>query len=226
MPFSAAHHDTLAPDLSLFYRVDAPDEQLLDVAEQVRQNEAFDGVFIKPLTELPQFNDRAPTKEEPPSVTPDFTPRQGYLDPAPGGVDARYAWTMRGGDGSGVGIIDIEGAWQFSHEALSRVRGLVGGTQQTGLDWRNHAGTAVLGIMAGEGNGFGVSGICTGATIRAISHSGVGQTTASAIRQAADLLMPGDIILLGAHRPGPQSPHTVRAESPSTRLHRHRLVDL
>jgi hypothetical protein len=209
----AGAHDKLAPNLSLFYRVDAPPEQLSDIADQVRRNEAFEAAYIKPFTELPQFNDQAPAMEDPPSATPDFSASQGYLDPAPGGVDARYAWTVRGGDGTGVGIIDIEGAWRFSHEALSQLGGVVGGVQQTGLDWRNH-GTAVLGIMGGAGNGFGVSGICPGATIRAISHSGTGQTTATAIRQAADLLSPGDIILLEAHRPGPQSPTPFNSNDP------------
>ena len=210
---TAESHDTLAPDLSLFYRVDAPHEQLSDIADRVRQNEAFEAAYIKPFAELPTFNEQAPTMEEPPSVTPDLSARQGYLDPAPGGIDARYAWTMRGGDGTGVGIIDIEGAWRFSHEVLNQLGGLVGGVQQTDLDWRNH-GTAVLGIMGGAGNGFGVRGICPGATIRAISHSGTGQTTATAIRQAADLSSPGDIILLEAHRPGPQSstPFTTNPE--------------
>ena len=203
---TAESHETLAPELSLFYRVDAPHEQLSDIAERVRQNEAFEAAYIKPFTELPTFNEQAPTMEELPSVTPDFLARQGYLDPAPGGIDARYAWTMQGGDGAGVGIIDIEGAWRFSHEVLRQLGGVVGGgAQKTGIDWQNH-GTAVLGIMGGAGNGFGVKGICPGARIRAISHSGTGQTTATAIRQAADLLSRGDIILLEAHRPGPQSP--------------------
>ena len=56
-----------------------------------------------------------------------------------------------------------------------------------------------------RGRGFGVAGICPGATIRTISLAGPGQTTATAIFQAADLLNPGDLILLEAHRPGPES---------------------
>ena len=112
---------------------------------------------------------------------------------------------MRGGDGTEVGIIDIEGAWRFSHEVLnSSAESSAASSKPTSIG--GTTGTAVLGIMGGSGNGFGVRGICPGATIRAISHSGTGQTTATAIRQAADLSSPGDIILLEAHRPGPQSP--------------------
>jgi hypothetical protein len=204
---SAAVHDTWAPDLSLFYRVEAPYERLSELAEQVRQTDGFDAAYIKPFSERPQFNEHVPTMGDPPAVTQDFTELQGYLDPAPGGVDARHAWTFDGGNGAGVGIIDIEGAWRFSHEVLSQLGGVVGGVQENDLAWRSH-GTAVLGVMGGSGagKGFGVTGICPGTTIRAISHRGQGQTTATAIRQAADLLSPGDIILLEGHRPGPQSP--------------------
>ncbi len=201
----AAVHDTRAPDLSLFYRVDAPHEQLADLAESLRRNDSFEAAYIKPFTERPQFNTQAPAMGDPPPATPDFTKCQGYLNPAPEGVDAHYAWTFDGGNGAGVGIIDIEGAWRFSHEVLSQLGGVAGGIQLTDLDWRNH-GTAVLGVMGGAGKGFGVTGICPAATIRSISHGGPQQTTATAIRQAADLLSPGDIILLEAHRPGPQSP--------------------
>ena len=201
----AAVHDTRAPDLSLFYRVDAPHEQLADLAESLRRNDSFEAAYIKPFTERPQFNTQAPAMGDPPPATPDFTKCQGYLNPAPEGVDARYAWNFDGGNGAGVGIIDIEGAWRFSHEVLSQLGGVAGGIQLTDLNWRNH-GTAVLGVMGGAGKGFGVTGICHGATIRSISHGGPQQTTATAIRLAADLLSPGDIILLEAHRPGPQSP--------------------
>jgi hypothetical protein len=193
------------PDLSLFYHVEAPPDQLDDLAQQIRENEAFETVYFKPLAELPMpVNDMLPSATQPPSATPDFTSRQGYLGPAPAGVNATLAWSVRGGGGSGVSIIDIEGAWNFAHEDLVQLGGVVGGVPLTGLDWRNH-GTAVLGILGAARNGFGVTGISPEAKIAAISHSGPNQSTSTAIRQAADRLQPGDILLLEAHRPGPQS---------------------
>lgn len=33
---------------------------------------------------------------------------QGYLDPAPDGIDAEYAWGFTGGDGAGQRVIDLE----------------------------------------------------------------------------------------------------------------------
>lgn len=207
-PRAAMTEDSEHParDLSSFYRVDCPGERMREIAEQIRQSEAFEAAYIKPFTELPFFQTAAPARDDPPLVTPDYLPRQGYLHQAPGGIDVVHARTFDGGDGRGVGIIDIEGAWRFTHENLKQLGGIVGGgVPFPDLNWRNH-GTAVLGIMGGAGNGRGVSGICPAATIRAISYGGPDQSTSKAIQQAAELLAPGDIILLEAHRPGPQSP--------------------
>jgi hypothetical protein len=144
-----------------------------------------------------------PRSEAPPQHTPDFTARQEYLDAAPGGIDARYAWMQAGGNGTNVGIIAIEGSWRFTHEDLTQNQGgVVGGTDSTDLRGRNH-GTAVKGEFGGDNNAFGVTGICSDANVRAISiFEGMG--SAGAIRRAADMLNSGDIILIELHRPGPR----------------------
>jgi hypothetical protein len=52
----------------------------------------------------------------PPSVNASDEPRsgtQGYLEPAPKGIDAYYAW--QGADGSGIGLVDLEQAWTLDH---------------------------------------------------------------------------------------------------------------
>jgi subtilisin family serine protease len=56
--------------------------------------------------------------------------------------------------------------------------------------------------MAARRNGFGVTGIAHAATVSAFSHNTVG--SAGAIQRAADLLGPGDILVLEMHRPGPR----------------------
>ena len=43
---------------------------------------------------------------------------QGYLDAAPRGIDARYAWRFPGGDGAGATVVDLEQGWDFDHEDL------------------------------------------------------------------------------------------------------------
>jgi hypothetical protein len=63
----------------------------------------------------------------------------------------------------------------------------------------NH-GTAVLGEISGDRNAFGVVGICPDAVIGAARFG----NSASTIRQAADKLRAGDILLLEIHRAGPR----------------------
>jgi hypothetical protein len=194
------------PDLSVYYRVEAPAADLERLAERLRATGAVHAAYVKPPAELPQaLNDMLPRAEQPPNHTPDFNARQAYLDIAPGGIDARYAWTQAGGDGTGVQIIDVEGAWRFSHEdLLANQGGVIGGTPSTDIGWRNH-GTAVTGEFGGDAGTFGVTGICPQANVRAISIFGPGQGSAQAIRQAANALGPGDIVLIELHRPGPHA---------------------
>jgi hypothetical protein len=192
------------PDLSVYYRVEAPDERLDELAERLREQDVIEAAYVKPPSAPPQLlNEMVPRSEAPPQHTPDFTARQEYLDTAPGGIDAHYAWTQAGGRGANVGIIDIEGAWRFSHEDLTQNQGgVVGGTESTDLGWRNH-GTAVTGEFGGDDNASGVTGICSDANVRAISIFG-GMGSAGAIRRAADMLNLGDIILIELHRAGPR----------------------
>jgi hypothetical protein len=192
------------PDLSKYYRVFAPEERLASLAEEIRKLDVVSAAYIKPPFEPSQMlNTMLPSAEEPPSTTPDFISRQGYLEAAPVGVDAKYAWTKPGGGGAGIKIIDIEGAWRFSHEDLIQNQGgVIAGTQSTDSGWRNH-GTAVNGEFGADQNTFGVTGISPDAYARAISIFG-GTGSAGAIRQAADALSPGDIILIELHAPGPR----------------------
>jgi hypothetical protein len=197
-------------DLSVFYRIDAPTERLDELRDQLAQTELVEAAFVKPAVELPQINDMTAAPEEPPPATADFSARQIYLNAAPAGVDARWAWTQAGGRGRNIRIIDIEGAWRFSHEDLTQNQGgVVAGTQLTGVDWRNH-GTAVLGEYSGDVNTIGIVGIAAEAVASAISHGGLG--SAGAINQAATRLRAGDVMLLEMHRPGPRNNFATRAD--------------
>ncbi len=137
-----------------------------------------------------------------PPPTPDYQSNQDYREAAPVGIDADYANSLAGGDGSGVTIIDIEGAWQTTHEDLDKAAsGIILGEPVSAPAWRNH-GTAVIGIMIAGDNGYGITGICPGADIGMVS---VGNwSTAEAIYAAVDTLQAGDIILIELHAPGPR----------------------
>lgn len=204
---SVAVAQRFAGVLSSYYQVEAPDEHLEDLAARLRKHNLVHSVFIKPPTFhalASALNTMIPSVNAPPSATPDFTPHQSYLGPAPGGVDAAYAWSVKGGDGAGVNVIDVEGEWRFTHEDLQQNKGgVVGGTPPNDQGWRNH-GTAVLGVIGADRNDLGVTGIAPAAEIRAISIFGDNNSSSTAIQQAADLLSPGDILLLELHRPGPR----------------------
>ena len=192
------------PDLAKYYRVDASDDKLDELAAELREQPGVEAAYVKPPAEPAHINDMLPLAEEAPPDTADFVSRQVYLNASPDGVDAMYAWTRPGGRGAGVRIIDVEGAWRFTHEDLKENQGgVAGGTPSTDIGWRNH-GTAVLGVYSGDTRPIGVTGICSDANARAISIFG-GTGSAGAIRQAADLLSAGDILLIELHRPGPNA---------------------
>lgn len=217
---AAAATGTPGPDLSVFYKVEAPAGQLEALAVKLRAHAAVDAAYIKPAAEPPvvkaagpsAINDMPPDANDAPPATPNFQANQVYLGASPAGIEALWAHGQPGGKGNNVRVIDIEGAWRFSHEDLMQVQGgVVGGTQSTDIGWRNH-GTAVIGVFGGDENTFGVTGISPQSNTRAISIFGTGQSSSKAIRDAADLLSAGDIILIELHRPGPRHNFASRAD--------------
>jgi serine protease len=136
-----------------------------------------------------------------PAVTPDYTYLQGYLGSPPDGVNALAMSDTAGADGASVKVIDVEGAWLWSHEDLPAPFATLGG-EIDALSWRNH-GTAVLGVIRGVDNGLGVRGMAPACTVGASSIAE--QWTADAINNAASALAPGDIILIELHAPGPNA---------------------
>ncbi|MDH5555826.1 MAG: S8 family serine peptidase [Alphaproteobacteria bacterium] len=221
---SAAAAGEDLPDLSLFYRIDAPEDQLKALCEKLCATSGVAGAYVKPpaypaaeaaeavkpkapVKAPPRMEDEinvmAALADEALPATADFTGQQGYLNAAPGGIDARYAWTLAGGRGLGVRICDVEGGWNFAHEDLRQNQGGVVGINSTDPGWVNH-GTAVVGEIGGDLNSFGITGICADAHVRGVSIFG-GVGSAGAIRRAANLLRSGDIILIELHRPGPNA---------------------
>jgi len=190
------------PDLSIYYSVESPESNLEELASQLRSLDVVDTAYIKPSAKPASMllNTMTAKTEEPPTTTPNFVSRQGYLDPAPVGIDAKYAWSIAGGYGNGVNIIDIEWGWHFTHEDL-RVNhgGVISGTNSSNDDH----GTSVIGEFGGDANNFGVTGISPEAYVSTVSLET--HDTSEAILIAADRLRPGDIMLLEVHRDGPAS---------------------
>jgi Subtilase family len=202
----AAAEAASLPALTGYYSVRVAPDKMAKLATALMNDPNVLAAYVKPAAvpaiwlDDKQGVDAAPDGEQAPTAS--FIARQLYLEVAPGGIDARYAWTRGGGKGLGVRVIDIEGAWRFGHEDLLQNQGgVIGGTESTALNWRNH-GTAVVGVIGADENAFGVTGIAPLANTRAISIFGT-TGSANAIRQAADALSAGDIILIELHRQGP-----------------------
>lgn len=149
----------------------------------------------------------APLPQRPPAITPNFTARQSYLNAAPGGIDARFDWTIPGGNGSGVTIYDVEYSWNQTHEDLSKVHGLPllldpGDLAVDYFNDNNH-GTAVLGELVADNDTKGVTGIAWGANVGlAPAYTAkLFYDPANAILLAVAHGSPGDVILLEQQTP-------------------------
>ncbi|HKP11858.1 MAG TPA: S8 family serine peptidase [Blastocatellia bacterium] len=147
---------------------------------------------------------------------PDFLENfQGYLDPAPLGMDARYAWTLAGGRGENVRVCDIEYNWNLTHNDIAAaasnlflyVKGVNPLPDQAINDASWNHGTAVIGEMIAADDGKGVTGIANRARLGLVNPLTGGSTpdVAAAIRRAADAMEAGDVILL--EQQSIQGPH-------------------
>jgi subtilisin family serine protease len=191
------------------------------LAERLAADPAVEQAFVEPVIALPSEGpegvppggaasasgasprDVAPRDGEScPINTPSFESYQGYLGPAPHGIDAPAAW-RRGYRGAGVWFADIEGGWNAAHEDLPGDRIThVAGEQIRDPSWRAH-GTAVLGEVVGRDNGKGVVGIAP--DVARVFTSSIGDlSVAGAIDAAARRLRPGDVLLIELQGGGPR----------------------
>ncbi|WP_426750032.1 S8 family peptidase [Myxococcus sp. Y35] len=197
-------------DLNLYFEVPLlPGTTSERVADLVAALNALDGVEVAyaeppPEPAMVNFGMDAAVRSllaasDLPPTTPLYESNQGYLNAAPGGVDAKYAWTVTGGQGQNVKVVDIEGGWRTTHEDMPDLFHM-GGTQYSDLGWRNH-GTAVLGEIVGAPNAYGVTGVAHQAQA---GYESIGsQSTASAISRAAAAVGRGGIVLIELHSTGP-----------------------
>ncbi len=189
------------PDLSLYQRLDL--EQSMTDAEKIEKiNELNKSVLIEtayfaPYPELATIENTGEAK-----ATPNFQSGQYYLEAAPTGVDAYYAWGVPGGRGENIKVIDIEGNWIQTHEDLhGGVENFhIAGSKINDPSWWNH-GTAVLGEIAADSNGFGMTGIAFEVDLGTVSIGSM--STSSAINTAVANSDTGDVILIELHAAGP-----------------------
>lgn len=200
-------------DVGNWFFANGEQSELEAAAESLRERADVEAAYVKPPAEpasvdlsmappdLSELLDASPSEQLAQDEAPaagNYVSRQNYLDPAPVGIDAAYAWSLPGGRGDNVKVIDCEWGWQFNHHDLAQNNlGLVGGSNDASTDH----GTAVMGEIGGDHNPVGVHGIAPNARLGGSSVNGQG--TAGAMVKAAQNLSAGDILLIEMHRRGP-----------------------
>jgi serine protease len=179
------------PDLKLYF--------ILDVAS------GQDGAAIlRRISELPivEYAEPVLPPAPPPAdiapPTPSLTGWQGYLTAPPTGIGA-FTSAVVGGDGTNMRVVDIEYSWVLNHEDLELPPSAnIDSFTLSDPFASAHHGTAVLGVLGGRRNAYGVTGIAPAATMLvapAYTAEG-GYNIARAINLAASRLQAGDVILL------------------------------
>ena len=144
----------------------------------------------------------APAADIAPTTTIDLRPDQGYLRRADvNGIDADWAGRLPGGRGAGIMVEDVEAGWDKDHEDLP-------GTYFAENGWNfsdGSHGAAVLGVLAGGDNAFGVTGIvpdvALGLSSPVWSTAYSPHNAAAAVDNAAAPLRRGDVLVIEQHYP-------------------------
>jgi serine protease len=209
-------------DLDLYYVAYAKAFDQIDV-QQAMMNELGKSRIVEHV--------QPATLTEPPqgASTPDISGQQGYLTPAPIGLDSIYARSRPGGSGDGIRVIDVEFDWVTDHEDFPPADNLFwGGRPACAYDGggSNH-GTAVLGVIAAPDNGLGITGmapnvsyglssVCRlfdflwGSVVSTFSgEQWAGRNHNVAVANAIDLTLNdlrfGDVLLIEQHAFGPDA---------------------
>src|SRR5436190_12344807 len=127
------------------------------------------------------------------------TNEQGYLNGGTEGINARLAWTERGGLGENVKFIDIEQGWHLDHDDLKAAKKVELLWGEEDPMWKQH-GCSALGVILMQDNdigGIGIAPLVKANVISQISETGH-HTIHNAIIKAIEHLDPGDVLLLEA----------------------------
>ena len=188
----ALSRDYRPPNLANFRRVDAESrDHGQRLAEALQALPVVDYAYLHPGPVTP------PSPGVQASNDP-LAPQQGYLDAAPVGIDARYAWQLAGGNGSGQRLVDIEWGWGTQHADLAgQPIQVIHAPLQ---DYHEH-GTNVLGVIAAADNNL----LCVGIVPHLDGIGLVGQwwgpdqyETDEAMLLALSEMDEGDVLLLEA----------------------------
>jgi hypothetical protein len=182
----AQEHDLAR--VTQYFVLESPSGQGSSIAQAFNEMDWVELAYLASVP-IPPPGDLAPT-------TPDFRGEQLWLDPAPGGVGHDEAVHWPGGTGSEVAVADLEYSWDPDHEDLDTAGDILAWGWDSG-EYRFH-GTAVLGQLFAQDNGYGVEGLVPDAEPVVVSpFFGPEQySVAQAILGAVEILGPGDVLLI------------------------------
>ncbi|HEX4956249.1 MAG TPA: S8 family serine peptidase [Thermoanaerobaculia bacterium] len=228
-PFPPLH------SLALYWRVDLRPhpERVEEVVAALNALAEVDLAYRELTADDPK---KKPQEDPPQSPPPDpiagsaFAEDQGYLNDAPAGINASWAWTQLAGVTYQLKICDLEQGWCPGHDDLKLtpedpIYGANRAVPSKGGDGKpGHHGTAVLGQLAATGGGgLGVTGAAakcgqflmashykskdekegTAPNLKPHPFAGTNGHVAAAIAQALVVptaLGPGDVLLLEVQR--------------------------
>ena len=185
--------------LTAYWRIDVRQrfEQLPEVAQRLNRLTEVDLAYAELAATDPVVN----------AANDPYNTGQDYLDAAPEGIDARWAWTQPNGEGAGVGVVDLEQGWFLNHEDYtSKAPSLLFGDNRDGVGtYVGNHGTAVLGEIIADDNTRGVVGIAPSvSSAQVTSHYDAATNTAlnvaDAILEAQPSMAVGDVLLLEVQR--------------------------
>ena len=177
-------------------------EEIVNAVNDLNQLDNVDIAYANPSGTTEDIN-TTEILSLPNASTPNLINNQGYLNPAPNGIDAKFAWTLQGGNGDSVKIIDTENAWNRNHEDLPDFFAKVGSIDTSSSKGGQDHGTAVVGVMVAKDNEFGSRGIVCNASIGTSGSWLYGSD--GAIIAAAQELGEGDVILIENQYKGPDN---------------------
>lgn len=197
----AARKTVLPPlhSLTLYWKVDVQ-EKFDQIDEIVKHFNSLKEVDVA-YQELRASDPVVDSTDDP------YCADQDYLDAAPAGIDARWAWTQPNGEGAGIALVDLEQGWFPSHEDLAgKSPTLIYGDNRDGVGtYKGNHGTAVLGQIVADDNTIGCVGVApAAASVSMTSHydaaTGTDSHVADAIIAALPSMNAGDFLLLEIQR--------------------------
>ena len=189
--------------LTSYWRLDARERPLEEVLAEFRKVEGEVEIA---------YLEKSATDPVVKAANDTFAAEQTYLNAAPTGIDARWAWKQPGGDGSDMRFIDLERGWFLGHEDLPNPKLIFNdNAADSGFITSADHGTAVLGVIAGVDNNRGIVGIAPKlSSVRVVSHfEALGSTSgyvADAIMAAVEAQSVPHVLLLEVQRGNPEIP--------------------